>query len=177
MSLSSQTIPLWAWYHQDAASGHEITSSQRGATQGKGWQGVESIHGLYFMRWSQRDCRRWCADPPLGRALQKPQQFGKKGGKNLLWSITSHRAWWSPCHSVSPKKYSEKLKCDKERDTQELHTWPPKQQFLKNRCGCSSMSSALQGLKGTKPLTCRSLAPNPDRFCEWSRVIPICVFK
>lgn len=109
MSLSSQTIPLWAWYHQGAASGHEITSSQRGATQGKGWQRVESIHGLYFMRWSQRDCRRWCADPPLGRALQKPQQFGKKVREERTCSDPSQATGLDGLHAtVSPKKYSVK---------------------------------------------------------------------
>lgn len=62
---------------------------------------------------SERDCRRQWAHPPLGRALHKPQQFGKKVREERTCSDAPQAAGFAGSHpTLLASKNSEKLKCD-----------------------------------------------------------------
>lgn len=143
-----------------------------------GWEWRGSMAVFHEMI-PERDCRRWWAAPLLGRDLHKPQKFGKKVREERTWSDVSQVMGLAGLQAtlLASKNTVTSWSVTRRGHSGAAHLSPKaavteEQVWLQLNVLKSTVT-----VKGTKPLTCRPLPPNPDRFCEWSRVIPICVFK
>lgn len=113
-NLASLTCCPGAWYHQSAflkARNHRFVD--RSYTRKRLAVNAKDPGPVFHEMISKRDCRRRWAHPPLGRALHKPQQFGKKVREERTCSDAPQAAGFAGSHpTLSASKNSEKLKCD-----------------------------------------------------------------